>query len=446
MRKTFYNLRVRRELKNYRLSPSPSPSPPPSPDSPPPLPPSGPGPYRRRRSKRLGIFKTGHYLHYNGTTVPSPTTQSVSEAEVRRLPPPPPSPSPPPPPPAVVEHADEIPVDISSEDEDKKPNINDPLSGLQPPPRVRQNASTIFLNKPLDLIAIAKSHLASELLAPRNSEIKSMVRLANQVFPVLKNYGDDYLSFYHTVRRFIEFNQELSVADTFRNEHCVVFEEVSKRYEELVIAANNAEEELSSANMTLEEAEKNVVHQRKTLEESRSVLSKGEMELKQDVSKLVARKSVRMFIKLSQELSVADTLRNEHCAVFEEVLKRYEEFVIAANNAEEELSSANMTLEEAEKNVVHRRQRLEKLRRLLIKGEMELKQDESKLVARKSEVDRCSEIHSSLEVQVQRVGLEEEEAKKVFDEAKKRCEKASKDIVLAKEELRSFMGKPSINP
>ncbi|KAH7840065.1 hypothetical protein Vadar_012267 [Vaccinium darrowii] len=329
-----YNLRVRREQQQERLSPPPSPDSPPSPRA------SHRRTCRRKRSKRPGILMTRHYLDLNG--VPSPATQPISgllpEAEVTRLPPPPPLP-------AAAEHADEIPVDISSEDEDQKPNINDPLSGLEPPPRVRRNASTIFVNNPLDVIAHIKSHLVSELLTLRDSEIKTMICSANRVFTVLDCYGDNYLSFYYTVRRFIEF---------------------------------------------------------------------------------------------SQELLVADTLRNEHCAVFEEVAKRYEDVVIEANNAEESLSNANMILEEAEKNVVHKRKRVEDLRSLLVKWELELKQDESEFVAQKSEVDRWSEIHSSIEVEVQRVGLEDEEAKKVFDEAKKRYEEASKGVALVKEELRSF--------
>ncbi|KAI8569525.1 hypothetical protein RHMOL_Rhmol02G0285400 [Rhododendron molle] len=325
-----YNLRMRRQQKE-RLSPPPS-----SPDSSSPPPPSCPRRYRRQRSKKPTVYKPRRQL-YNA--VPSPTPPSVSALfpvdEVLQLPPPPPPPA--------VGYSEELPVDIPSDEEDQKPNIDDPLSGLKPPPPiVRQNASTMFVEKSLGIIASVKSLLVDELLLLPNSEIITMISSANRVFTALDCFGDNYISFYWTVRRFIHFNQELLVAERLRNGHCAVFEEVTRRFEELVIEANSVEEALHSAELNLVKA-------------------------KEDVACL--------------------------------------------------------------------RQRLDEARSLVFRLEMELDHEENEVVAWDSEVVKFSRFHSSAEAEVQRVGSEEEEVKKVVDEVNKRCKEASSGIELMTKEL-----------
>ncbi|KAG5563206.1 hypothetical protein RHGRI_005835 [Rhododendron griersonianum] len=322
-----YNLRMRRQQEE-RLSPPPS-----SPDSSSPPPPSRRRRSQRQRSKKLTVYKPRRQL-YNA--VPSPTPPSVSVDEVLQLPPPPPA----------AGYSEEIPVDIPSEEEDQKPNIDDPLSGLKPPPpSVRQNASTMFVEKSLGIIASVKSLLVDELLSLPNSEIITMISSANRVFTALDCFGNDYISFYWTVRRFIHFNQEFVVAERLRNGHCAVFEEVTRRYEELVIEANSAEEALHSAELNLVKA-------------------------KEDVACL--------------------------------------------------------------------RQRLDEARSLVFRLEMELDHEENEVVAWDSEVIKCSWFHSSAEAEVQRVGSEEEEVKKVVDEVNKRCKEASSGIELMTKELSLF--------
>lgn len=150
------------------------------------------------------------------------------------------------------------------------------------------------------------------------------------------------------------------------------------------------------------------------------------------------RETVRRFIELNQELLEAEKLRNGHRAVSE----RYEELVIEANNAEEALSSAATNLAEARENVVCARRRLEELRGLVIEAEMELGQGEGEVVAWESEVRQCSEFHSRAEVDMQRVGSEDEEARKVADEVEERRKKAPKGTELVKEELLRSIGAP----
>ncbi|KAH7841115.1 hypothetical protein Vadar_025746 [Vaccinium darrowii] len=336
MGKAFYNLRVRRKQQNYRLSPPPPPS---SPDSPPSPPDSPPTPRRSRRrmhrdrrgKKLVVVFKTRHYLQND---VPAPTTESVSALfpvpEALQLPPPPPSPAegcteevledipikepntddplsrpkapppirrvlqpPPPPPPSPAEgYTEEVPVDIpSEEEEDQKPNIDDPLSRLKPPPPiVRRDASTMFVDELLEIIANVKSLLVSELVLSK-SDINTMICSANRAFTALDCYGDDYISFYWTVRRFIHFNHELLVAATLRNGHCAVFGEISKRYEQLVLEANNAEETLQSAELNLARAKENVVNVTKRLGELRSLVIKLEEQLDHGETEVVSWQS-----------------------------------------------------------------------------------------------------------------------------------------------------------
>ncbi|KAI8569523.1 hypothetical protein RHMOL_Rhmol02G0285200 [Rhododendron molle] len=150
------------------------------------------------------------------------------------------------------------------------------------------------------------------------------------------------------------------------------------------------------------------------------------------------RETVRRFIELNQELLDAEKLINGHRAVSE----RYEELVIEANNAEEALSSAATNLAEARENGVCARRRLEELRGLVIEAEMELGQGEAEVVAWESEVRQCSEFHSRAEVDMQRVGSEDEEARKVADEVEERRKKALKGIGLVKEELLRSIGAP----
>lgn len=199
-----------------------------------------------------------------------------------QLPSPPPS-EPPPPPPAVG-YSEEDLVDISSEDEDRKPDIDNPLSGLNPPPRrVQRNETTKFS----EIIACVKANLVSELTSPVHSEISTMVCSANRDFTALDCYEDDYTSFYETVKKFIELNQELLEAEKLRSGHRVVFEEAINRYEDLVVEANSAEEALYSAATSLAEAKENVVRVRQRLEELRGLVVVAEMELGQSESEVV---------------------------------------------------------------------------------------------------------------------------------------------------------------
>ncbi|XP_019264666.1 PREDICTED: uncharacterized protein LOC109242264 [Nicotiana attenuata] len=215
-----------------------------------------------------------------------------------------------------------IPCDEEEEQRETKLKLN-PLSRLKQPRKAHTGVNEY--SPQMDeiskkMVIDVKSMLVSKLIYG-TSNVNDMVTFANGAFSTLNWLGADYSCFYKAVEDLISHKYDLQVAE--RKGAMLTFSELEKKYEEVVISADDLEETIICTQAKLKTAKEKKEHVKRQIEKGEEVIHRlkevvahiehDDEHLKHDEQKYkAAHKTAQVEVeKLGAQMEAARVMQKE---------------------------------------------------------------------------------------------------------------------------------------
>ncbi|MCE3051772.1 hypothetical protein HAX54_050766 [Datura stramonium] len=173
-----------------------------------------------------------------------------------------------------------IPCDEEEEQRETKLNLN-PLSRLKVAKKTHTSTkgySSKVHEKSKNVITDeVKSLLVSQLTSGTSTSVDDMVTFANRAFTTLNWFGADYGSFYKDVKDLIAYKYDLLTAE--RKLDMLSVSELEKKYLDVVIRANDIEEEIEHIQLNQKMDKEKKEPLKRQIEDARELIRRLEREV-----------------------------------------------------------------------------------------------------------------------------------------------------------------------